>query len=55
MFDFRSLFDAVKRHPGAFVVILFVVVVFFSAPFLLLWRAAVKRIPALGNVPGAAK
>jgi hypothetical protein len=58
MFDFRSLFSrGVKPHAGAFVVVLFVVVVFFSAPFLVLWRLA-KGAPGVGavlkKIPGAA-
>lgn len=56
MFDFKACLDCFKRHPGAMLVVLLVVVVFFSAPFIALWRLA-KRTPVVGavldKVPGA--
>lgn len=57
MFDFRGLYRGVRPHLGAFLVVLFVTVVFLSFPFLWLWRAA-KRAPVIGpvvsKIPGAA-
>lgn len=55
MFDFGSLFSAIRKHWAAFLVLAIVLVVFASAPFLALWRMA-KRVPVAGDllakVPG---
>jgi uncharacterized membrane protein AbrB (regulator of aidB expression) len=57
VFDFTGYFDAIKKHWLLFALTLLVVVIFFSAPFIWLWRSA-KRIPGVGavldKVPGAA-
>ncbi len=56
MFDFTGYVAAIKKHWLLFALTLFVVVVFFSAPFIWLWRNA-KKLPvvgdALGKLPGA--
>lgn len=58
MFDFGGLYrSGIRPHWGAFLIVLFLVVIFLSAPFLFVWRAA-KRAPVVGpvlqKVPGAA-
>ena len=57
MFDLKGYTAAIKRHWALFALTQFLVVVFASAPFLMLWRAA-KRAPVVGDVlrkiPGAA-
>lgn len=57
LFDFSGYFTATKKHWLLFAITLLIVVVFFSAPFIWLWRRA-KALPgvggALGRIPGAA-
>lgn len=54
MFDFRGLWSAIKRHPGAFGIVLIVAVVFFGGPILLVWSYA-KRVPVVGGALAAAE
>lgn len=51
MFDFRGLWThGIKQHPGAFVVVLFVVVVFLGGPFFLVYRTIRTKVPGAANV-----
>ncbi len=51
MFDFANYFrSGVRPHIGAFLVVTFVIVVFVSAPFFLVYRAIRNNVPGAANV-----
>ncbi len=53
MFDFKAclsmLWTCLRKHPAAFLIILLVIVVFASAPFLWLYRK-VQALPGVNTV-----
>lgn len=51
MFSFSGLWRGIRPHLGAFVVVLFVVVVFLGAPFLLVYRTIREKVPGGGALP----
>ncbi len=52
MFNFTGLFHhGIRPHWGAFLVLLFFVVVFLSAPFLLVYRAVRTNVPGASALP----
>jgi hypothetical protein len=51
MFSFGGLFRGVRPHLGAAVVVLFLVVVFLSAPFLLVYRTIRTKVPGASALP----
>jgi hypothetical protein len=51
MFDFSGYFAAIRRHALLFVLTLFVVVVFVSAPFLLVYRKVREVVPGGSALP----
>ncbi len=51
MFSFSGLFThGIRPHLGAFVVVLFVAVLFVSAPFFLVYRAVRDNVPGAANI-----